>query len=351
MSLINQMLKDLDKRRGPLNKSQLAALQGMGLINNTSLLKWHDSRSFTAWGITGLLAIVLSYPASIWWKKKLEPEPARTAQTISEAAEPEQHVQLETVTTQGEVYSAAPATADPAESVQQDLPVPVAPIAEQAPAVAQTPTVAQTPAETVIRPVKTLTPEQQAQHLYSKAQRALSSNRHKEGERLLRQALDENSRHIGARSQLATLLISRQQRGKAERVLAEGLVTDSQQFALARPYAQLLAEKGEHIPALATLDVAIAQRRADAETLALRAAILYKLDRHTASAAEYRKALQFHPQRALWWTGLAVALEQDGQSTQALEAFQRAAELPLDKPVENYVKQRIHILSNKDSNF
>jgi MSHA biogenesis protein MshN len=275
-------------------------------------------------------------------EKSLEPEPARTAQTLSEAAE---RVQLETVTTQGKVYCAAPATADPAESVQQDLPGPVAPIAEQSP------TVAQTSAETVIRPVKTLTPEQRAQHLYSKAQRALSSNRHKEGERLLRQAPDEISRHIGARSQLATLLISRQQRGKAEHVLAEGLVTDSQQFALARPYAQLLAEKGEHIPALATLDVAIAQRRADAETLALRAAILYKLDRHTASAAEYRKALQFHPQRALWWTGLAVALEQDGQSTQALEAFQRAAELPLDKPVENYVKQRIHILSNKDSNF
>jgi hypothetical protein len=47
-------------------------------------------------------------------------------------------------------------------------------------------------------------------------------------QRPLRQALDENSRHIGARSQLATLLLSRQQRDKAEHVLAEGLVTDSQ---------------------------------------------------------------------------------------------------------------------------
>jgi tetratricopeptide (TPR) repeat protein len=88
------------------------------------------------------------------------------------------------------------------------------------------------------------------------------------------------------------------------------------------------------------------KRRADAETLALRAAIFYKLDRHAESAAEYRKALKFYPQRTLWLTGLAVALEQDGQSTQALEAFQRAAKLPLDKPVETYVKQRTHILSN-----
>jgi Flp pilus assembly protein TadD len=344
MSLINQMLRDLDKRRGPLNTTQLAALQGMGLIN-TSRFTWYQSRSFSAWSIAALVTIVLIYPASIWWKSRAEPEPVTTVQISADVTRPEENAQRGTVTTPGKVVSAAPAMTDTADPTQKDLPVPVAPIAEPAPAVTQT------PAETAIRPVKTLTPEQRAQHLYSKAQHALSSERHKEGERLLQQALEAYPRHIGARSQLAASLLSRQQGDKAEHLLAEGLLTDPHQFVLARPYAQLLAERGEHIAALATLDVAIAQRRADAETLALRAAILYKLDRHTASAAEYRKALQFNPQRALWWTGLAVALEQDGQSTQALEAFQRAAELPLDKPVEDYVKQRIHILSNKDSNF
>ena len=46
-----------------------------------------------------------------------------------------------------------------------------------------------------------------------------------------------------------------------------------------------------------------------------------------------------------------MALEQDGQSRQALEAFQRAAELPLDKPVYDYVKQRIQLLNNKDFHY
>ena len=46
-----------------------------------------------------------------------------------------------------------------------------------------------------------------------------------------------------------------------------------------------------------------------------------------------------------------MALEQDGQSRQALEAFQRAAELTLDKPVDDYVKQRIKVLSNKDFHY
>ena len=82
MSLINQMLRDLDKRRGPLNTTQLAALQGMGLIN-TSRFTWYQSRSFSAWSIAALLTIVLIYPASIWWKSRAEPEPDTTVQILS----------------------------------------------------------------------------------------------------------------------------------------------------------------------------------------------------------------------------------------------------------------------------
>jgi hypothetical protein len=33
MSLINQMLRDLDARRGPASSVEIAALQGMGLAN------------------------------------------------------------------------------------------------------------------------------------------------------------------------------------------------------------------------------------------------------------------------------------------------------------------------------
>jgi MSHA biogenesis protein MshN len=168
---------------------------------------------------------------------------------------------------------------------------------------------------------------------------------------LLRQALDEYSRHVSARSQLAALHVSRQQEDKAERLLAEGLVTDSNQLALARPYAQLLSARDELVPALEALDRAIGQRQADAETLALRAAILYRIGRHTESASDYRQALQVQPNQALWWTGLAVALEQSSRSAQALEAYQRAVKLPLENPVDDYVKQRIHALSNKDFHY
>ena len=343
MSLINQMLRDLDKGRGPVKASQIAALQGMGLIN-INRFKRYDSLSLTAWGLAGLLTIVVSYQASIWWNSRPEPEPAITLQAIAEAAEPEQNAPLDTVPTQDNFNAEPLATiTNKVEFRKKPLDIPVAPRAEPVQAALQT------PVETASKPVAILTPEQKAERLFARAQQALSRDQRQRGENLLREVLDENSRHVNARSQLAALQLSSQQGDKAERLLAEGLVTDSHQLTLARPYAQLLAARDELVPALETLDRAIDQRQADPETLALRAAILYRMDRHTESAAGYRRAVQLQPNRALWWTGLAVALEQDGRSTQALEAYQRAAKLPLDKPVEDYVKQRIQVL--RDTEF
>ena len=345
MSLINQMLRDLDKGRGPVKASQIAALRGMGLIS-INRFKRYDSLSLTAWGLAGLLTIVLSYQASIWWNSRPESEPAIAAQTAPETAKPERNAQLDTVAPQDNVNTEPLATtANKAEFQQKPLDIPV-------PSRAETVQIAlPTAVETASKPVTILTPEQKAERLFTKAQQALSRNQQQRGENLLRKALDEYSRHVSARSQLAALLLSRQQEDKAERLLSEGLLTDAHQLALARPYAQLLAARGELGPALKTLDRAITRRQADPETLALSAAILYKMERHAESAAAYRKAVQGQPKRALWWTGLAVALEQDGQPGQALEAFQRAAELPLDKPVDNYVKQRIGVLSNKDFHY
>ena len=336
------MLKDLDKRRGPVQESQAAALQGMGLVN-INQLKWHKSPALAVGVVTGLLTIVVGYQASIGSNNGPESEHTITPQPATEATEAEREVQLDTVPTQDDLKAEAlAALTNKNEFSEKPLTIPVVPPAETVP------TALQTLSETAVKTVTVLTPEQKAERLFARAQQALSRDQQQRGENLLRKALEEYSRHVNARSQLAALLLSRQQEGKAERLLAEGLVTDVHQLALARPYAQLLAARDELGSALQTLDRAIDHRQADPETLALRAAILHRMDRHTESAAAYRDAVQLQPDRALWWTGLAVALEQDGRSAQALEAYRRAAKLPLDEPVDDYVKQRIQVLQDTE---
>ena len=348
MSLINQVLKDLDKRRGPVNELQASALQGMGLIDGRRF-NWYDSLFITAWAIAGLLVIFVSFQLTTRWNNGADREHSTAPAAVVDMAEPLLQAEYDPVPFQEQREVAPLAAAERNEPIAEEAPqTPIAsPIASPK---EPPPSEPQTPAETAIKPVTVLTPKQKAEHLFAKAQQALSGNQLQNSERLLRQVLDIHPRHNAARSQLAALLLSRHQEVKAEQLLADGLLTDFQQLALARPYAQLLASRGELGQALQVLDRAIGQRQADAETLALRAAILYRMENHSQAITEYRKAVQLQPDRGLWWTGLAIALEQDGQPKQALEAFRRASVLPLNNPLGDYVKQRILLLSDKALN-
>jgi Tfp pilus assembly protein PilF len=339
------MLKDLDRGRGPVDKSQVSALQGMGLVDEDRF-NWYDSLFVTAWAIAGLLAVIVSYQLSTRWSGGPETERAITAPKPVELVASEAQSQSDTGSLQLQLDVAPPvAVAEVHKQSQEAQHIPIVP-PEKPPQVEPL-----SSSEKFITSVNILTPEQKAERLFAKAQQALSGRRWQNGELLLRRVLEENPRHIAARGQLATLLLSMQQEVKAENLLADGLRTEPQQLSLAKPYSQLLAARGELVAALQALDRAIGQRQADPETLALRAAILYRLARHSESAADYREAVRIQPDRALWWTGLAVALEQDGQSKQALEAFQRAAERPLNKPVDAYVQQRIKALSDEEFNY
>jgi MSHA biogenesis protein MshN len=343
MSLINQMLKDLDARRGPVNEAEMVALQGMGLASARSM-KRYQHRYLAAWGLLVPLTIALAYQANGWWDSTAEVEPVTRLEDLAATAQVDPSMVVDLLSGPNHVITAPLATAP--EKTE------AGPVAEETPVATQaqaSSTVTEAAAETVITPVRVLSPKDKAERLYRGARTALSRQEPERGEQLLWQAIAEHSGHIGARSQLANLLLSRQEQDRAEALLAEGLNADAHQLLLARPYAQLLAAKGELLPALETLDRAIGQRQTDPETSALRAAILYRLGRHTESAEAYRQALRSQPNRAIWWTGLGVTLEHDGAPAAALEAFQRASSLPLEKAVSTYVNQRIQVL--RDTEF
>jgi hypothetical protein len=309
-------------------------------------MKGHQHRYLAAWGllVALTLALALAYQAEGWWNSRATVEPAIGLSDLTATTQAEPSMAVDLLSGRIDTIAAPQATApqeSEAGSETEETPVPTP---------AQTSiTVVQAEAQAVVTPVRVLSPEDKAERLYRGARLALSRQQQQRGEQLLWQALDEHSGHIGARSQLASLLLSRQEQDRAEVLLAEGLAADADQLTLARPYAQLLAAKGELAAALEALDGAIGQRRSDPETWALRAAILYRLGRHSESADAYRKALRAQPKRAIWWTGLGVALEQGGAQRSALDAFQRASSLPLEKAVSEYVKQRIQVL--RDTEF
>jgi tetratricopeptide (TPR) repeat protein len=192
--------------------------------------------------------------------------------------------------------------------------------------------------------VRNRSPEQSAERHFAQAQLALAEQSWQRAERLLGQTLELLPAHVDARTQLAALLVARHANDAAERLLGEGLTIDSQAGALAQPYAQLLAERGALQPALEVL----ADVPPDAETEALRAALLHRMGNHAEAAGAYEYALLKQPDQALWWTGLAIAREHNREPREALQAYERAARLQVSGTLRQYIEQRMQALQTRE---
>jgi Tfp pilus assembly protein PilF len=358
MSLINQMLKDLDARRGPASGAQVAALQGIGLVQ-VKRFSWRTGFWFVVLMAAAVVVLAAGYKGGDWW---IESRPHADPSTAVTSAEPAHPSSSEPAP---EIVAAAPQSPTAVVEAQSPAKPAPGPPPQRAEATRGTPAPHTAGTQTSIAtvaipepvrnrraPVTTLSPEEKAQRLHAQAQRALAENHRGAARHLLEQTLHEDPYHLQGRLQLATLFIDGGNRADAEEVLAAGLRLHPRRTELVRPYAQLLAERGSFSEALRVLDSAGAGDDADAETLAVKAAILYRLGQFRDASSAYRLALENDPGRGLWWVGLAVASENHDRRA-ALEAYRRAAGLKLAPRLRDYAEQRMaalesHYRSNGD---
>lgn len=341
MSLINQMLRDLDARRGGAVNAAFAAPQGITLTTYKQSARMPLAR-LAAWTAGVALLAGTCFYAARWLESgtsRLASFDVGTQEHIREVAS------VATVQANFEEPSPQLTVEEPirAEKEYKDdapaKPATLTPVASSS----------QAP-EAVVEPrsIKTITPRQKADRLFAQAEDALGVQQGQKAEVLLRQALFEHPQHLNARTRLAALLVENQNDAAAERLLAQGLAGGNFGLELIKPYAQLLAARDALDEALNMLERVAGQGSTDAEWHALRAAILYRLERHEESAEAYQHALQQRPAEALWWTGLAIAREHNLQPREALHAYRRAAGLQLTSAVRDYVNQRINALQTTD---
>lgn len=88
---------------------------------------------------------------------------------------------------------------------------------------------------------------------------------------------------------------------------------------------------------------------APGEIDALRAAAFAQLGRHDAAIAAYRSALRRQPDLGAWWAGLGLSLEARGFAVDAQAAYREALRRgPLDAALADYVGARIDALATDD---
>lgn len=192
---------------------------------------------------------------------------------------------------------------------------------------------------TVIKKLAELSPEAEAQQLYEDAQTLRRTGKLEAAVGKYQQALERDPGMRSARLQLAGLLQGSGQPDAALKVLKSGYEQQPND-TLAIAVGRMLADQGQRDEALNWLERGRAGLRpAD---FALMGALLSQTQRFDESAKAYQRALAADPNQGGWLLGLGLALESLGRMDEARAAYQKALERGEFKPeVTEFLQKKL----------
>ena len=190
--------------------------------------------------------------------------------------------------------------------------------------------------------LKEITPSQQAEKEYRKALELLQQRSITRAIESLDQALQLDGNHIAARQTIINLLVEARRFDEAEHRLQEGLHLDPGQTGLAMILARLQVERGDTKAGLETLQRSLPDAVAQADYQAFIAALLQREGRHGEAIEHYLQALSTTPQSGIWLVGIGISLQAENRLPEAQEAFNRAkASNNLRPDLQPFVEQRL----------
>ncbi|HUF21998.1 MAG TPA: tetratricopeptide repeat protein [Burkholderiales bacterium] len=384
MSLINQLLADLEKRHASGPEMKTLSPQVRALPARRPARRWPLALLLVA-GIAAAAAVYLLSTADepAYLPQPLaavaapdepmlpeEEQDARAAllvpvfqlaEELSFIPEPspreiEQPV-VEAVALQTAQTIAAPVPrASPVRAAAESKPAPApkpSPVA--APAVAK-PAAAlpdmeevTIPAQTAVVPIdkqmRELTAYERAENEFRKGAARLQQGRVIDAEAHFRAALGEDLSHAPSRQALIGLLLDAGRNQDTEKVLQEALQLNPRQPRHAMLLARLELERGDAVAAVWTLE-ASRPYAGDSEYLAFLAAAMQRAARHEEAAQYFNAALSASPGNAIWLMGLGISLRAINDHGAAHQAFKRAADSgTLTAELQTYVESQARDLA------
>lgn len=352
MSLLNQVLRDLDQRQAPGAPAVAKAAAPRALAPSAG-------QRAMRWGL-GLVATLAAIAVGGWAQGSIR-WPAKAADTpvaVAPVAAPRP------VTPAPALPAPAPVAAVPTPAAATPEPSTVAPAAPAAvqvavaaptarskpaskpqPAGDTAPVAAAKPEPRIELRTAARSPQERAEALYQRGVTAHQAGQLNDSAAAFTAALREDPRHAAARVAQAGMLISLSRPDDAMALLKEGVALTPAQAQLALMLARLQAERQDWATAAETLRAASAHVAANsiegAEFHGFHAAILQRAGRHGEAVEKYGAALRLAPNRSVWWMGLAISLEEIGQADTARAAFQRAKSIGLPEGAAGYVDARL----------
>lgn len=353
MSLINDMLKDLDQRKYQPAGASGTTPRGLGQdnINFGSPL----SERFRSVRNTGVIVTVVLVGFALSSTARLQQAQAPTQTLLDSGAIPTSQLPAISENTTVDTDLAANenkahnTTIPDSSSTQNDNPPPqVAKVKETAlkPPVSTSSRETNNSAyiEVTHRP---LSEKQQLLSEFHVAATIYKEGNLTEAERLLEDLLARDNGQHQARLLLARLYAQQKLDSRAESVLTNGLRHYPQHAPYASLYAKILAAQGRDSEAIDALQNALPGARENADYHALLAGLYQRTANSAAAAESYRVALRLKPTHGEWWIGLAISSEQASDGDTAEKAYSQALQYPLASAVQQYAEQRLQQLSAK----
>ncbi len=167
-------------------------------------------------------------------------------------------------------------------------------------------------------------PRERAENEYRKALAAVNQGRLEEAIDDLHNALRHDVLHSVSRQLLVTLLLQAKRPDEAVQELQDGLHLQPAQLNWAMSLARLQVSRGDLNGAWKTLEFSMPAAGSNADYQGFSGHVLHRLKRDKESAGHYQAAVRLSPGDGRWWLGLGLALDAEGRSAEARDAFVQA---------------------------
>lgn len=333
MSLINQMLKDLEKRRS----RDLETSSTLGPNITWETRPNQKSFNWLAASIVFTLVLLLGVISYLLWERTSAGSQASmvskavSVKKIKNKKPPIVKKKTKRVIKQAVVKNTI-AQSDHSAAIDYEKTIDVDEI-DDAPEVK------------LKKKHRPLNNKQLAEIAYTKGYKFLQQGRMHQGKEYLRKALSLYIPHIKAREMLAGVYIKSGRFISAGELLSEGVKIAPEYPLFAKLYARVLLEQKNPQLAIKILEQGSTTIKVKPDYYALLAATYQRVKKHKKAVEIYLQLVKAHPATGVWWLGLGISLEKLAKKKEALEAYKRAQKTGnLKVGLTNFINNRVSAL-------
>ena len=376
MSLINQMLRDLDRRQAAPPASPSGVVRpvskppaGREWFWRTISLLVLGAAAWVAWVAYQLqphfVATKAAYEAAGAVKQRLQqpnatamsaplaanastpavapPPPPGTSAPADPSAPTGQSAPTERTEEPARAAPRAPDLFKLAQSIETPITAPANPAGERNHSASKPEVTAQKAPPKVVKRDRPVAGTDGAEASFRRGVMLMNDGRVSEAQALFAEALQADPKHVASRQALVAMLLDRREFDAAQRLLEEGLAAQPGNAQFATVLGRILVERGDLQRAAAVLS-STPEGAKYADHQMMLGAVLQRLGRDAEAVPVFQNATKLGAPQAPSLVALAISYEHLGKKREALRAYQQSLASLAPDEVRAYAETRIRAL-------